>query len=269
MRPILFACVTLILTALPQCPSLSGVMDLYGYMPLTPPSTLLQPGSMLYADKDGGVFGVACGPRASLGAGWVPKRSATWGSETRKLRNKEFKLSGDMMEQFKADAKFEAVRDITVSIDDAQLLELDDTDVLENIRYRSEACRAAVEGRIANGFRVTMVRSGMIASLVYKVEWKQQAMLDAKSKIEVVSGLAASLGGGVTCLDEQTFRAKGLMIGIRNDAYLASVSAPNVVPEHQEGDIDAEGVAKQPRIDQTPDAPIVPTVHQNFPPKRR
>lgn len=210
---------------------------------------------MLYARK-GGIFGVVCGPRASLGAHWKPQRSPTSSSELKRVRGQNFKVSGEMLDQIKADAKFNAVRSIIVTVDDASLIELDDTDVIENIRYRSEACREAIQGRVKNGYAVTMVSSGLQASLTYRVTWDASAQMDVKAKLDAMQALSAELGGGATCVDETSIRATNLMIGIRDDTYLARVSAPDVIPEtvRHEAILTAQPVKS---FDQQPEAPII------------
>lgn len=238
------------------CPSIDSTLSLYGYLPLTPPSVLLQPGTMLFAKK-GGIFGVVCGPRASLGAHWKPQRSPTSSTELKRVRGQNFKISGDMLEQIRAEAKFAAVRSITVTVDDANLVELNDTQVIENIQYRSEACREAIKGRIENGYAVTMVSSGLMASLTYRVNWDASVQLDAKAKLDTMTALSAELGGGASCIDETTIRAHNLMIGIRDDTYLARISAPDLIPDrrHHEAILSSQSVRS---FDPTPQAPVVP-----------
>jgi hypothetical protein len=239
-----------------SCPSIDSALTLYGYMPLTPPSVLLQPGTMLFARK-GGIFGVVCGPRASLGAHWKPHHSPTSSSELKRVRGQNFKVTGDVLEQIRANAQFNAVRSIIVTVDDANLVEINDTDVIENIQYRSGACREAIKGRIANGYAVTMVSSGLRASLTYRVTWDASAQLDAKARLDTMQALSAELGGGATCVDETAIRATNLMIGIRDDTYLARISAPDVIPEraHHEAILTTHQIKS---FDPTPQAPIVP-----------
>lgn len=238
------------------CPNMDGALALYGYLPLKPPSILLQPGTMLYSRK-GGIFGVVCGPRASLGAHWRPNHSPTSSSDLQKVRGQHFRLEGDFVDQIKANTKFSSLHSISVTVDDASLVELNDTDVIENVRYRSQACTDAIRGRIANGYSVTMVSSGLVASLTYRVSWDTSVELGAKAKLDAMQALSLELGGGASCVDESLIRAHNLMIGIRDDTYLARVSAPDILPPkgQHEAILTAQPVKT---FDHTPDAPVVP-----------
>lgn len=241
-----------------RCPPLGDVMRQYGYTELRPPSNLLQPGAIVYIIKrDPFVAGIICGPRASLGADWQPTVSATAPAELQRTQGHQVALGAPLMASIRADARFSSIKTITTTLNNPVLVEVDDVAVVEHQAARSEACRLAVHARLAQGYAVTMVSSGLRGDITYQVEWHQEANLGAQAKVAALGALAVELGGGATDWGAQHIAAQGLVWGIKDDAFLAALSV-EVLDEQQV----PRGTALLPvhepaHLAPTPDAPLV------------
>jgi hypothetical protein len=231
-----------------------------GYTELRPPSTFLGPGAMVYVKStDPFQAGTVCGVRASMGGNFVPRTSPTARREMRKVQGKHFELDTKVLEFIHAEARFAAIRTISVSLNNPRITELTDDMVRENARYRSDACRESIADREAAGFKVTMISSAVEGDVSYSVTWKEEAKLGAQAKIDALNQLAVTLGAGADSITENTIAAHGLIWGIIDDRWLAQKSAPldiagNVRPG--ERIIQPEHLG---RIQQKPDAPVVPS----------
>lgn len=215
--------------SLTGCCGLDSLMRHYGYTPLKPPSTLLAPGAMVYIKSHNPfVAGVVCSPKESLGEGWAVKTSPTTNSQLNKIKGQSFNIQADVIDAIKADVTVENVESVIAYVSNAVLAEINDTDVLSNLRYRTSQCVSAIKKRRAEGFKVTMVSSALIADVSYSVNWKQNMSIEAKAKIDALSNLALKLGGNVTSDSSYIISAKGLVWGIKDDLYLAALSMADV-----------------------------------------
>lgn len=202
---------------------------MYGYVELKPPSTLLAPGAMVsVVSRDPYIAKIVCPPRASLGANWKVQESPTQEAEFKKKKEVNFNLDAKVLSALKADAKFQHISNITVSLSNPRLVELTDLDVFENMNERSQACWRAIEERRKAGFQISMISSGMMADISYTVEYTDDNHYSAEAKIAMLQDLAVSLGGGGSCVSTRTIIGKNLMFGVKDDLYLAALSMPDV-----------------------------------------
>lgn len=251
-------CLAFGLVGCAACPPLGSVMRAYGYTELKPPSNLLQPGAIVYViKKKPFVAGIICGPRASLGSGWKPNQSVTAMSQLKRVDGKSFNLDLPLLESIRADARFSSIKTIVMTLSNPELYELDDVEVLENQVHRSPACRQAIAARLAQGYKVTMVSSGLKGDVVYSAQWHTEATMSAKAKIDAMGLLALELGGSATGVSENTITAKGLIWGIKDDAYLAALSIPELDEKSVHKGTQIIPAHKTAHMVLTPDAPVV------------
>lgn len=244
------------------CPGIGDTMRMMGYTELRPPSTLLGPGAMVYV-KSTSPFqaGTVCGVRASMGKRFVPNTSPTAAKQLKVARGKSFQLDAEVLEYIHAEAKFSALKTITVSLTNARITELTDDMVAENVANRSQACSEMIAERERAGFKVTMISSAIEGDVVYSVTWKEESKLEAAAKIETLSQLALSLGATADCVGTSTISAKGLIWGIIDDRWLAARSAPEQIAESVRPGTRVIGPEHLGHIMPKPDAPIVASEH--------
>ncbi|MGI4852333.1 MAG: hypothetical protein ACRYGR_10385 [Janthinobacterium lividum] len=221
---------------------------------------------MAITHRDPFVAKIICGPRASLGSGYKPLQSETANRSLTSRTTGTFSVDADLLSQIKADTAFSSISSLTVTLSNAKIVEIVDSDVLENIRYRSRACIEAVQARRRAGFEVTMVSSALISDFSYSVSFSQAAHLDAAAKVDVLSNLAVRLGGGATRVGENSIQSKGLSLGIRDDEYLSALALTDVDETHMKRGSRIIEAGNAQYIDIIPDAPVVfPTDGQDGP----
>lgn len=248
------------LMLMPSCPGAGDLMRLYGYAEISPPSTLLAPGSLITVESRNPLrVKPLCGPRASLGASFRPRVSVTASHELKSHQGRRFSIAAPVMDNIRGDSRFREVLTITASIQDPKIIELDDDDVVTNLRYRSLECQQAVALRRANGFPVTMVSSALMGNVVYTVTFATQQSVDAKVKIDTMKELARELGAGVSTVTTSQVYANGLVIGLRDDAYLAAITLDRVDARQFSPDARLIPPQETARIVDAkhPDAPVV------------
>jgi hypothetical protein len=248
----------------PSCRDTGELMKIYGYTEIQPPSTLLSPGTMVTITSLPGEpfqLKVLCGPRASLGKDFQPRQSETVTQSLEKMRGQTFDLSPALMEKIHASAKFKAVRKIKATLQNPVLLELDDNDVLENICNRSASCRTAIKLRINRGYPVTMVSSALAGDVIFETSFDASTQLSAEQRSEIMRELAIELQAGSSYFSETKISARNLVFGIRDDAYLASLTLTDIdevtfeeTPPHR-GTRILNGTAFD--LNPQPDAPLV------------
>lgn len=245
----------------PGCPHFGDLMRLYGYTELIPPSTLLAPGAMVSVTGHSGSstrMKLICGPRASLGPNWQPKTSATVTRSMQRHSGKTFQMSADVLNSIKANVEFSHIRDIVATLANPKLVELEDVDVMANLKYRSRECQMAVDMRTRNGFPVTMISSGLMGDVTYLVKWDTNTDVNARARLEAMQHLAIEIGAGNSYVTQDTIKATNLTYGVKDDEYLSAITLT---------DIDEKAVKRGSRmipvediasVELNPDAPIVP-----------
>jgi hypothetical protein len=238
-----------------------------GYTPLKPPSLLLQPGALVYIKTAStGEFsaGLLCGPRASLGSHWKPMRSPTAPASLSRVKGASFNMDARLMEDIHADVRFQSISKITMSLVNATIVELSDIDVIDNVRYRSEGCRQAIKNRLNAGYKISMVQSALMGNVVYSISWDQSFKGSAQAKIDALSQLSLELGGGATSVTESVIKADGLIWGLIDSPFLASLSIPEMDTSQYSPDAHLIGPQVDATITPVPDTPVVRADHETY-----
>jgi hypothetical protein len=213
---------------LTACPSIGQLLQMYGYTELRPPSTFFAPGTMVWVqNKNPFTAGIICTQQTSLGPNFAPMVSPTEDATLTKASSQSFLLDANYMDIVHADIAFDAVQSITAQIQNPLVYVLSDVDILNNIGKRDPVCTQAIEGRRAAGYKVTMISQALMGDVVYTVEYKTDAKLDAGAKLAMLQNLALALKIENATLTETSISGKGLFWGVQDDTYLASLGDPN------------------------------------------
>lgn len=253
------------LALLPGCAESVPWMAIYGFHALNPPSNLYQAGGIVaieWTENDGkktiSQLKLICGPRASLGAHWMPQVSSTLTSSVKKTEKYRWQMEGDAWARVKSDSSLSRVKNVEVVLSNARIAELSDIDIFENIANRTPECRAAIAARIKQGFVVSMISSNIIADISYNVEFEQETNISKEAKHEMLHNIAMKFGGGHTMIDSKSIHATNLAVGVKTDQYLLAIStsqdcADKMAKVH-------EPTMESASVDTTmpPDAPVVP-----------
>jgi hypothetical protein len=231
-----------------------------GFTLLSPPSNLFAPGAVVLMttdDNNHAQLKLVCGPRANLGASWMPRVSDTVSSSFKMSRVQRVELEAEAVDKFRSRTKVEDVQSVTVSFTNPKILEISEAEVIEAIDERSTACRLAIDARQDNGYRPTFVTSAYAADVEYTVAFKRDAQMTKSVKEKRMGQIAASLGGGHTEITEHSMKAVNLILAVRADEYLMCIK-PN--GERSTTPSDAVQRLNTPYAEavQESDAPLVP-----------
>lgn len=213
------------LALLVSCPGMGAMLRQFGFTELKPPSQLLKPGTMVWVEKSKPFkAGVICTQPMSLGAKFRPMKSPTSSQTLKRAANVKVDIGADVLSLVRGKADVEAVRSVTVELHNPVLYELSDMDVLSAMPNRDPICAQAISHRLQAGFPVTMISKALMADVVYSVQWKQGVELDARARIDVLSGLAPHLGVQQGTVREDCIQGKSLFWGIMDDIYLSKLA---------------------------------------------
>ncbi len=200
----------------------------YAHTPLTPPSKLLPPGTIVVI-RDEAPFkaSVVCGKSGAFGEGFSLLESDTM--DFSELKNQTFTISPEKLQLINKGIRaelgggIEYVKNITFSLEDPKLFELTDEEVQNRIASHTEACANAVSQRIKGGQQLTMIKSVIQASVNYKLEFDWS--VDANAKLELTRDIAPGLSLDFSDVTEDTVKGENLYWGIVDDAFLFGVLA--------------------------------------------
>lgn len=211
--------------------SIRGILKKYKFTELTPPSTLVPPGTLITITQDDPlVVGVVCSPSESLSSAFDQKliRSASSNSKEALELTATFKMDAEARKQATAKIESTFVKNISITLTDVKLIEIPDDAVLGLVAHRTEDCQNAVKLRRGNGQKISMIKSVMQATATYKVEFTGSA--DTAARMEATRKVAASLGLGGGVKSNDTIQGDNLYWGVRDDELLANVSANTPPP---------------------------------------
>lgn len=215
----------MLLLVLCNCNGMDGVLKMYGYIPLTPPSKLLKPGAIIFKKKrDKFEVGIICTAEQSLGPNFRPIESETIPTFMERNLNKEIDISGEALDRVTAGAGSKATKSVSVVLKNAKLFEINDWIVATYISERSPVCERMIRERLAAGYTVTMVTSALVADAAYNIEWENGGHIDAAAKLLTMETLSGSLKGLSGSSSKNKFEAENLIWGVRTDNFLAAMS---------------------------------------------
>jgi hypothetical protein len=223
-----FALVSLFLSCT-ACPSMSTMVRMYGFAAVAAPNTFLMPGTVVMVqDVAPYTAQVICTAEQSLGPFYKASESKTTSTEVQKANGQEFDVGTDFLHMAHLKGKFCNIRSISAKLSNARLLELNDVDMYDNVRYRSPSCRRAIEGRANTKAKLTMIQSALMADAQYSVVYNHENSLSASANLEELEGLAAELGGAVSSKGSTHIEGENLIFGVRDDQFLLQSSTPSV-----------------------------------------
>ena len=269
LRPILLGLLAVVLGGAGSdecfggCSGSGQMMRRYGYTEVSPPSNLFQPGAVVaISHRRPFTACLVCGPRASLGPSLQVHQSPTAQAVSQKMNGRNFRMQAMYLEAIRADARFSSVNNVSMTLNNAHIVEINDTDVMEGVANRSEVCKRSIQARLARGYRITMIQSALSGDVVYRVSCNSEVQMDAKAKLNMMDQLAVELGGGATSVSAEEIRAQDLVWGIRDSDYLVTMGISDDIlptPESAPDPMQSYLFANMHRANilPIPDAPVV------------
>ena len=234
MRALRAAIAICVLGLLTGCPNLGALLRNYGFTEVRPPSTLLEPGTVVWV-KSMHPFtaGVVCTRADSLGPKFVPTLAPTASAQLQSATSASFSVGADYMQLLHADTRFSNITDVTIRLSNPTIHSLTDTDILNNAQQRTPVCERAIAARRAAGYTVTLITSALRADVLYSASFKQSASLSAEARLATLQDLALRVGLDQAQVSESSIQGANLYWGIMDDRYLANL-AENVAADETE-----------------------------------
>lgn len=205
---------------------IGDVLTYYEYSELRPPSRLFAPGHWVHVTQKNPLhLSNICSSMSVLGFpdDFEPPDSPTIDTEFSRSLGAEFALTADLISGIRAKPSLKVVDRVTFSLANVRVVEVADDQVRKAIQNRDPHCHAAIKERFDRSDLVTMIRSALVADVLYKVHFRSD--LDATAKTTALRELALDLDLR-THVDEtsrQSLLGKQLVWGVREDAFLASL----------------------------------------------
>jgi len=206
--------------------TISSVVQKYEFTEIVPPSTLAQPGSIVAVIKDDPlVVGVICPASEALGPDVHAKLLTSDSATSKQIAELtgEFKLDGSILESITADIKTKFIKNITVTLSNVKIIEIPDSVVFDLIANRKVGCSNAIQFRRDQGMKISMVKSVIQATAVYRVQFGGNLNADARAK--ATREIAGTLGLTNGVKSDDTIQGEGLIWGIRDDVSLGTLTA--------------------------------------------
>ena len=197
---------------------------------MRPATTFLRPGAIVFVRNEKLLqVGLICNADQVFGADFPPMESPAINFELARATRRSFRFDANMVDAWRGQAEVSGIKSIKLTLHSVHVYELTDRDVVARAAALDESCRAALHLHRKQGVQITMVSSALQADATYSIQWESAQDLDAQAKVAQLEQLAASLRLENASSKTNAIEAKGLIWGIRDDAYLAHLLLPKEI----------------------------------------
>lgn len=216
------------------CSSLHDTIREVGYTPVALPSAAHRPGKVVSTvQKDPFQGNTVCEYGSYIGSPAPSKDEAASIQASQKLTG-TFSLGGDYLKLIKADASYQYVSDITVTLSNVFVEEIPDNKVFDGLSSQQTGCTAAIEN-FPDRSRLGFLQNALRADAIYKVTIDQKAGISAETQKELLKGLALKLGATPQSVTNNLISGTNLYWGIlppRSDLVRTSTTS-SITPSPQ------------------------------------
>lgn len=186
-----------------------------GHQELRPPTTLTPPGTIVVIrDASPLELAVVCTQEEVVKSRDI-LRSRTESVKLAEKTKTSFHVGADYLVAYGIDVKESHLESVSLSMTDAQVLEIPDAAIAAGALALSPSCRQAIEVRRDHHRTVGLIKSALRANVVYTLAFDDT--VDGTGKATLLSGLAIKLGGSVESTRASTIRGEGLYWGVVTD----------------------------------------------------
>lgn len=204
------------------------VLQKYGYVELTPPSMLVQPGAVISLKSNNPTtVSTLCRLDESLGTKVKITPSQTVDMNLVESLSRTFSIGADYIQLIQADVQFSHVKNVTFNLSNVKVAEISGATVFDNIHNRTRGCQGAIYTYLKNSIDITMVESVLIADVTYDIQVDSKVNASASAKAEILNGLAQKFGLINSSNEKQSATGKGLVCGMRVNSFFAKITDDN------------------------------------------
>lgn len=203
----------------------SETLSQYGFVELTPPSTLLPPGTIVrLRTREPLQAQIVCTQKAALGPSVDLQSSSSQSTSLVSEAERAFNLDLSALPFLSSKAQYKSVGRVVMHLSNVAILEIPDTAVYEGYPQRSQACgRALADLESDPSNTVSMIKSVLAADVDYGIEFKDSSNLDVSAQVALVKALAADLGADASSAGEKSVQGHSLFWGVTDEIRLAQV----------------------------------------------
>jgi hypothetical protein len=207
--------------------TIGSEMRTAGFVEVRPASRHPQTGTVIVVKRLSPLIaGTICTSAEALGSSYRPRESPTLEKELKSKVEREINLDAGYLKTLQAQLKYKGIKSVSHTLKNTKVYDLSDTEVRDALDQRLAPCQASIDDRLKRKDRVSMLSAALEADVTYKVEFDQAVTLSVSEKEQLVEGLAAELGFGLTRQGSETITGAGLIWGVRDDPYLPTIRAP-------------------------------------------
>lgn len=186
-----------------------------GHQELRPPTTLTPPGTIVVIRSVAPLeVAVVCTQDEVVSSRDILRSRTASVTLTQKTKT-SFRIGAEYLLAHGIDIKESHLERVSLSMSDAEVLEISDTAIAAGALGLSASCRKAIEVRRDHNRTVGLIKSALKANVVYTLEFDDT--VDGSGKATILSGLAIKLGGKVESTRASTIKGEGLYWGIVTD----------------------------------------------------
>jgi hypothetical protein len=201
----------------PQPNRLGVVIDTLGFLPVTPPTLLWNPGSIYLISRNTKSMSPICEPEPSR-LEKVMRRSKSEARVSRELRKASFGVSAKLAELAQSSTEAEVLQSVSLDFDSVSVLEIS----LENLAQiavelqERPICQTEILKYLAAGDYVCQVQTVLLASARYTLSRqagaKGTSSIDTKALHETIK---ATLDPNAQVVGDMTVAGDGLHYGVK------------------------------------------------------
>lgn len=195
---------------------------------LVPPSRLAPPGTFFHILSES-PFAIAtvCPADRAFGQELPLRDSPSADIQRIESSNTNINLSAGLRSSISGSTDFENIRDITYTLSNVRIIEIDDQALFDDSVALEDSCDAAVDFRLDEGQTVSIVKQVLQADILYDFNFNSSASLSLEDKQTIVENLSVALGANRTSATSGQVKGEGLFWGVRDDVRLACRLAPS------------------------------------------
>ena len=209
--------------------NLSDVLEAYGYTELEPPSTLTPPGTIVMVQSANPLeLGVVCEEASALAASAPVQNSNGASSNVVNSTTGTFDLGLNVVNRVNAQIGMDAVKSISVSLNNVQEIEIPDDTVVQFAAQRTQPCKTAIDLRQQEGDKLTMIKSVLKADATYNITYVSN--FNTSIQAQILPTIAANLNASIGVNNSGSLTGTGLYWGVRDNSVLVNWPNPPTNP---------------------------------------
>lgn len=206
--------------------TMEGVLESKGFVVLSPPSNLVPPGSWVSVVGENPLhLNVICGPENALGLTEddLLKVSESSDMDFESTLGRDYSVSARLLARLEGEGGFAGLDNITFSLTNVRVVEIPDDTVINGLRERVPHCRDAIVFRLESGQPITMIKSVLMADVVYEFSFERN--INSETELQVAKKFALEMGLRLDDSQGGSSRVVGrnLIWGVREDSGLAKL----------------------------------------------